>query len=179
MERVLLEISAHLGRYARLPWVQAMVSWTDDIADITQEILAALWIRWSNDPDSFEAPANPRAFAERLIRNHLVDHLEAHKRREKVFPDDRTLDELHDSEHAGPMDPHADALARERQAIVDHALGELPTKRREACRLWWSGLGYASIAERLGISESTARSHVHNGNQIINETLASYRKEGT
>lgn len=178
MEQVFNDLTPRIEQCARRYLRHGLLKEGDDARDVSQEILAALWVRWENDIESFETPAHPQAYAERLVRNQVVDRTEKFRRRREVESDERTIEELDDLEHAGPTDPHADAVVRELESIIDERLGGLPTKRREACRLWWSGMGYAAIAQRLGISQSTARSHVHNGNRIICESLAPYIEEG-
>lgn len=55
-------------------------------------------------------------------------------------------------------DPERDALASERERIVQDALGRLPAPLREAVVLHdWQGLDHREIAELLGIGHAAAR----------------------
>jgi RNA polymerase sigma-70 factor (ECF subfamily) len=58
----------------------------------------------------------------------------------------------------GTNDPEADALARERERLVQEAIGQLPEPLRSAVVLHdYQGLGHEEIAELTGVHHAAAR----------------------
>ena len=63
----------------------------------------------------------------------------------------------------GPS-PADTAIATETAALVDRAVTRLPALQRAVVVLRiWDGLSYAQIAEMVGRTEATVRSHMHHG----------------
>jgi RNA polymerase sigma-70 factor (ECF subfamily) len=70
---------------------------------------------------------------------------------------------------AGP-DEHA--VASETAELVSRAVTRLPPQQRAVVVLRvWQGLAYARIAELVGCSEATVRSHMHHGLAALREAL--------
>jgi RNA polymerase sigma-70 factor (ECF subfamily) len=60
--------------------------------------------------------------------------------------------------------PAENAIATETAAIVSTAVAHLPPQQRAVVVLRiWDGLSYAQIAEVVGRTEATVRSHMHHG----------------
>ena len=56
------------------------------------------------------------------------------------------------------------AIATETERLVATAVSKLPTRQRSVVVLRvWNGMAYAEIAQILGRSEATIRSHMHHG----------------
>jgi RNA polymerase sigma-70 factor (ECF subfamily) len=61
----------------------------------------------------------------------------------------------------GPVDT---AVETETATLVSAAVEQLPQQQRSVVVLRvWNGLSYAEIADSLGLSEGTVRSHMHHG----------------
>jgi RNA polymerase sigma-70 factor (ECF subfamily) len=68
------------------------------------------------------------------------------------------------------------AIATETAALVNRAIKQLPHQQRAVVVLRiWQGLSYAQIAEVVGCTEATARSHMHHGLAALREILEPYR----
>jgi RNA polymerase sigma-70 factor (ECF subfamily) len=73
-----------------------------------------------------------------------------------------------ESEDTTPEAPGASpaetAIATEMAGLVNRAIQQLPHQQRAVVVLRiWEGLSYAQIAESVGCTEPTARSHMHHG----------------
>jgi RNA polymerase sigma-70 factor (ECF subfamily) len=72
---------------------------------------------------------------------------------------------------AGPS-PVETMIATETAAKVTTALAQLPTQQRTVVVLRiWQGLSYAEIADLLGLTEATARSHMHHALNTLRRHL--------
>jgi RNA polymerase sigma-70 factor (ECF subfamily) len=72
---------------------------------------------------------------------------------------------------ASPMES---AIAMETAALVQRAVQQLPLQQRAVVVLrMWENLPYRDIAESIGCSEATARSHMHHGLAALRELLQS------
>jgi RNA polymerase sigma-70 factor (ECF subfamily) len=70
-----------------------------------------------------------------------------------------------------PLPPES-AVATETAALVSEAVALLPPQQRAVVVLRvWEGLSYADIAEALGRTEATVRSHMHHGLAALREYL--------
>src|SRR3990172_5986073 len=68
IERAFLVVYPLLGECAR-----RQMPLLEEAREVQQECGAKLWAYWTRDPAGFEAPPDPRRFAERVVRNHLTD----------------------------------------------------------------------------------------------------------
>ena len=74
---------------------------------------------------------------------------------------------------ASPADA---AISTETAVLVDRAIKQLPHQQRAVVVLRiWQGLAYAQIAEVIGCTEATARSHMHHGLAALRESLGPFR----
>lgn len=74
---------------------------------------------------------------------------------------------------ASPMEA---AIATETAVLVNRAIQQLPHQQRAVVVLRiWDGLSYAQIAEVVGCSEPTARSHMHHGLMTLRKHLEPYQ----
>jgi RNA polymerase sigma-70 factor (sigma-E family) len=98
-------------------------------------------VRRTNDPD---------AYVRRMVVNAHVSAWRRWGRRQSAVADVRGV------EHGDPADAQA------RRDLVWDLCGELPARQRAALVLrFYEDLDYPEIARVLGISEVTARTHVH------------------
>jgi RNA polymerase sigma-70 factor (ECF subfamily) len=83
---------------------------------------------------------------------------------------------LSDAPGGGPADaagsPADSLIAAETAELVSRAVTRLPPRQRAVVVLRvWEGLPYARIAEILGRTEATVRSHMHHGLASLRESL--------
>src|SRR5207249_7428036 len=68
--------------------------------------------------------------------------------------------------------PADTAIATETATIVAAAVAQLPAQQRAVVVLRvWDGLSYAEIAEAVGRTEATVRSHMHHGLTALRKYL--------
>jgi RNA polymerase sigma-70 factor (ECF subfamily) len=117
-------------------------------ADITQDTFLRVL---TSPPAEGTAAHNPVAYLYRVSRNLSIDHHRREKRQAHV--------DLTDDDFAAIVDPNPSPEAavyhRERLALTEAALAELPQRTREAFELHRLGeLTIADVAARLGLSTS-------------------------
>ncbi len=115
-----------------------------DAADLVQDALAAVFVRWRR----LSRDGAPDAYARRIIVNRRISWWRRVGRREQPA-------ELLDR-------PAPDGAAIEDVLVARRLLAGLPVTQRTAVALrFLEDLSYAEIGTLLGCAESTARSHVH------------------
>ncbi len=80
---------------------------------------------------------------------------------------------VRDEEPAATAPSPADAaIATETAALVTHAVAQLPPQQRSVVVLRiWEDLPYETIADMVGCSEATVRSHMHHGLANLRKVL--------
>ena len=115
--------------------------------DLAQDLIVAALERGG-------AAENPGAWLERVGRNAAIDRWRVQRRREEL------ASEI--APPAGPIDPEAALLGRERRGLVRRALAALPrAQRRAALARFHAELPYEEVAARVGAPAITARTRVH------------------
>lgn len=153
-----------------------------DVEDATQETLRRA-VESRSGPTAPTGPVRPWLLG--IARHVALDALRA-RRRDRARRDDgadggpesatgRLVERL-----ADPGMPADDALAAaQREAHVARALGRLPEGPRRALELFHAdGLGYAAIAERLGVPLGTVATWVTRGRRAVAELVAQGADEG-
>lgn len=129
--------------------------------DVTQEVFMALLRRNDGyDPSRGELSSYLHGIARNMARRRL-------ERERGFFPL---------AEEAGPDDPLADLVRRERTDLVWDGLLALPLHYREVvvlCDL--QGLSYEEAAAALGCAMGTVRSRLHRGREQLASRLRSAR----
>ncbi len=154
---------ALVRRYLRSAYAVALARVGDpaDAEDVCQDaFLTAL--------ERLESCRRPEGFGGWLlaiVRNRAVD---LHRR--------RSVREAQPLERADAVpaadDPEREAQRSERRSELLEALRHLTELQREVLLLFdFEGLSHREIAERLGISEGSARVHLHNGRRALRERL--------
>jgi RNA polymerase sigma-70 factor (ECF subfamily) len=147
-----------IRRYANplLTFIRRMVGDRHRGEDIFQEVFLTVWAK--RKQYQFPRPFKSWLFA--IAANQC--HAQARRRAfmEVWLPDPHDLPSPAD-EKGSPADT---AIATETAALVAAAVQELPAQQRAvvAMRIW-NGLSYPEIAEALGRTEATIRSHMHHG----------------
>ncbi|WP_345453408.1 sigma-70 family RNA polymerase sigma factor [Nocardioides marinquilinus] len=125
-----------------------------DAWDLVQESLVRVGVRWRRLHDQ-----NPGGYAQTVLVRLDVDR---HRRRRRETPSDRAVVADRPVELDAPIDP----------ALVA-ALAVLPARQRAAVVLRTvEDLDHAAIAERLGCSAPTARTHLRRGLARLRDLLA-------
>ena len=76
--------------------------------------------------------------------------------------------------------PEAEALNRDRAAVVKRALAELPVEQRQLIELaYFSGFSQSEMAERLSLPLGTVKSRVRMGMARLRELLGPYNERVT
>lgn len=164
--REILPLEASLMSYLRHNWRNA-----SDLPDLRQEIYARVF-----EAAQERIPDNPRRFLFTCARNLLINL----GRREQVVPIEAVadLEELNVATDA--PEPDRSVMAREELRRLQAALEQLPTRAREAITLaYFVGLSGKEIAERMGVSQSTASLHLSNGAMALADILYGTDKGGT
>lgn len=110
--------------------------------DLEQDIHLALW----KSLPKFRGEASLKTFVYRVARYCCYRHI---RRRGRLLPDTDALDRVGDP----GLGVEEQLLEADERAQVQRALAALPAKLESTMSLHLSGLSYAEIAERLGISE--------------------------
>lgn len=142
--------------------------------DVVQEVFLRLWERCGDFDDSL--PLDP--WLRRIASNRAIDHWRARnaERSHRAEAPGRAggagaLDTAAASRDAS-ADPTARLTWRELQAVWDEVAAELPPQQRAAFVLRHiEELEPAEVAEALGCSPSTVRSHIAEARRRLRETL--------
>lgn len=133
-----------------------------DRDDLLQEIAMALWQALPR----FRGECSERTFLFRIAHNRAVAHL-ARSRSQPVSGDEEV--EVHDPS----PDPEAGLAQGQLVERLRRAIRRLPVVYRQVITLSLEGLGYAEVAEILGISESNVGVRLTRARQILRESLES------
>jgi len=144
--------------------------------DVAQEVFLRLWERCAQYDESFPVDA----WLRRIATNRAIDFWRsrrAERRHVAASTDDHHtgLTEAAPapgSAAAGAADPEVRLGWRELQAIWDHLAHDLPPQQRAAFVLRHiEGLEPAEVAEALGCSPSTVRSHIAEARRTLRAAL--------
>ena len=126
----------------------------DDHA-LAEDLVQETWVRASSS--DLSAVGNVRAYLFRIASNLSLDHLRRNALGIEVFASEETVLQVIDPQPTPEMHvQHRDEL----EALLA-ALDTLPPRAREVFVMHrLQGLEYAQIAEKLGITRSTAMVHV-------------------
>jgi RNA polymerase sigma factor (sigma-70 family) len=135
----------------------------DTAYDATQEAYTAMWQNWDNRCD--RPLSENRAYAMRIVRNKIVDYYRKN-RRSIVLQDDHDM-----CAPDSTLDTVLDKLTL--LSAVVRFLESQPPKRRAVAKLRFLGeYEYSEIAELLGMSESTVRTHVGRARELLKPFVA-------
>lgn len=144
--------------------------------DVAQEVFIRLWERCADYDDSFPVDA----WLRRIATNRAIDHWRARKseRAHRVEPAsdgdaEAFLEHAASStSDAGGEDPSVRLEWRQLQAIWDELAADLPPQQRAAFVLRCiEGLDPDEVAEALGCSRSTVRSHIFSARRSLRAAL--------
>ena len=136
---------------------------SSDRDDLLQEIAMAVWQALR----TFRGECSPRTFLFRIAHNRAIAYLSRSQARFSSGAGDAAVDDLHD-----PAPDPESGLAREQAAArLRRAIHRLPMVYRQVIMLALEDMGYAEIAEVLGISESNVGARLTRARQLLRESL--------
>ena len=144
---------AALGRLAA-----SYTNTASDRDDLLQEIALAVWQALR----TFRGECSPRTFLFLIAHNRAIAYLS--RSRPRFTSQDV---EVHDP----APDPESGLALEQRAERLRRAIRRLPLAYRQVITLTLEGLGYAEIAEVLGISESNVGVRLSRARQLLRETL--------
>lgn len=135
-------------------WLQRRLNCSDQAADLAQDTFVRVLLR----PQALAGLREPRAYLTTIAKGLLTDHWR-HQALERAYLE--TLAALPE-----PMAPSPEERLLWLEALqeIDALLDGLAPKARETFLLsQLEGLGYADIAERVGVSERTVKRYMVQG----------------
>jgi RNA polymerase sigma-70 factor (ECF subfamily) len=160
-ERDALEALVRRHATRLLTFLERMVGDRHRAEELFQEVLLAVWAK--RRQYEFPRPFKPWLYA--IAANKC--HAAARGRRLAV-----ALDEAGWALRAAVPSPEESAVATETAALVAGAVTLLPPQQRAVVVLRvWQGMSYAEIAETVGRTEATVRSHMHHGLAALRKYL--------
>ena len=149
-------------RYAGplLTFIRRMVGDAHRSEELFQEVFLAVWSKRRQ----YEFPRPFKAWLYAIALNKCRAHF-----RMRYGPLDGLDDEPPPAPDPSPTDT---AIATETATLVAAAVAQLPPQQRAVVVLRvWDGLSYAEIAEAVGRTEATVRSHMHHGLTALRKYL--------
>ncbi|GHE28683.1 RNA polymerase sigma factor [Sphingobacterium griseoflavum] len=132
--------------------------------DIIQEVFLAVWERRKQ----WQIQTTPLAYLYRAVRNKILDHIS----HEQVVT--RYMAEMVDFDENGQNFTDDYILEKELLALIEEIKNDLPKRTREIFDLnKTEELSYRDIAQKLDISEHTAKKQVHNALRYLRTRLSS------
>jgi RNA polymerase sigma-70 factor (sigma-E family) len=156
---------AALWREHYRPLVRLAALLLDDVGaseEVVQDAFVRLHVGWGRLRDADRAPA--------WLRSAVLNGARSRLRRRQVA-----------RRHISPVPRHAEsaetgALVHERHRAVIAALRRLPDRQREALALkFYLDLSEAEMAEAMGVSAGSVKTHVHRGLAALSELLEAER----
>lgn len=132
---------------------------SSDRDDLIQDIAMALW----RALPQFREECSERTFLFRIAHNRAIAHLARSKSRLLVGEEI----EVHDP----APDPETQLAQEQRTEGLRRAIHRLPLVYRQVITLTLEDLGYAEIAEILGISEGNVGIRLTRARQLLRESL--------
>jgi RNA polymerase sigma-70 factor (ECF subfamily) len=157
----LLEILVRRHASALLTFIHRMVGDRHRSEELFQDVFLSVWINRAR----YEFP---RPFKPWLYTIALNKCRASFRRRSPPQP----LGDGDPEPPAPDASPLETAVAGETAALVSRAVTELPPQQRAVVVLRiWHDLSYAEIAEVVGCTEATARSHMYHGLAALRQRL--------
>lgn len=150
-----------------LTFLQRMVGDHHRGEELFQEVFLALWVK--RHQYQYPRPFKPWLYAIALNKCRAWFR----RRGWAPLPLDAEETLTPATSSASPADA---AIATETAVLVNRAIQRLPHQQRAVVVLRvWDGLSYAQIAEVIGCTEATARSHMHHGLAALRTHLQPYQ----
>jgi RNA polymerase sigma-70 factor (ECF subfamily) len=153
-ENAFKEVFQHYGAIIH-PYVSKIVKEESIAREIVQEVFLKLWI----NRETLTKIENPASWLFRIASNLSISHF----RKQEL--DKRLLKEIKSRNGGEAEGSHVDTVdelsAKELRILIQEAVDQLPTKRKEIYLLSREqGLSRKEVAERLNLSENTVRNQI-------------------
>lgn len=146
----------------------------EDALDIVQDVMLTLARKYAD-----KSPEDWRPLFYRILRNRIIDFHRANTSQKRWFGwlprsddgDDAAdpIEQVAGAEHATPEYRHTMSDAR---AQLNHAIGELPERQREAFMLRaWEGLDVRETASAMGCSQGSVKTHYSRAVHTLRDQL--------
>jgi RNA polymerase sigma-70 factor (ECF subfamily) len=155
-----------IRRYATplLTFIQRLLGDRHRSEELFQDVFLTVWVK--RQQYQFPRPFKPWLYAITINKCRGV-----YRQHDLLTVGDLETDSSLVPAAADPS-PAETAIATETAALVTSAVTQLPLQQRAVVTLRiWEGLSYAEIAELLGRSEVTVRSHMHHGLAALRKYL--------
>jgi len=144
-----------------------------DAEEVTQDVLLTV----AHKIGTFKGAAKLSSWIYRIAANAAYGKLRA--RSAPTLPLEEDFYDLHESQRGAPRDwsAHCEdpAVQAELRAVIERAIGELPTEFRTAVVLHdVEGLPNAEVADILGLSLPALKSRVHRARLALQARLSRY-----
>ncbi|WP_166332859.1 RNA polymerase sigma factor [Sphingobacterium chungjuense] len=131
--------------------------------DIIQDVFLNIWTRHAQ----WNVHSTPLAYLYQAVRHRILDHIS----HEKVVA--KYMDELLHFQNEGNCFADEQLLEKDLFALIEEKKQQLPHRTKEIFELnREQHLSYKEIAEKLHISEKTAKKQVHNALRYLRTKLA-------
>lgn len=131
--------------------------------DIIQDVFLTIWAKRKN----WNVHGTPLAYLYQAVRHKIFDHIS----HEKVVA--KYMDELLHFQNYGSSYADEHLLEKDLLALIEEKKNQLPHRTKEIFELnREQQLSYKEIAEKLHISEKTAKKQVHNALRYLRAKLA-------
>lgn len=151
-------------RYASclLTFLQRMTGDRHRSEELFQEVFLAVWVKRRQ----YEFPRPFRSWLYAIAANKCYAAARSRRLASVALDDDVA------SPAATGSSPEDALVATETAALVSAAVAQLPPQQRAVVVLRvWEGMSYADIAEAVGRTEATVRSHMHHGLAALRKYL--------
>ncbi len=119
--------------------------------EITQEIFIKIW----RNREKLSGVDIPQSYIFTITSRHTLDHIK------KRLNESRMLRRLSDSMPPSHNDPEETLLLKDKEALVQQAIGQLPPQQRAVYLLSrQQGLSYEEIGQQMNISPNTVKNHL-------------------
>jgi len=164
-----------VSRYAGMVYRLALrlTGSPEDAEEVTWEVMQIMWRKISG----FRGDSKLLSWIYRIAANAAYGKLRV--RSVLTLPLEEDFYDLHESQRGAPRDWSADcedpAVQAELRAVLERAIGELPTEYRTAVLLHdVEGLPNAEVADILALSLTALKSRVHRARLTLRARLAGY-----
>lgn len=148
--------AAHWRAMVRLAWL--FVHDTAEAEEVAQDAFVAVHLRWA----TLREPDRALAYLRQAVVNRARSSLRHRTVVRRQHADDIASGRAYGSVTVPSAEEHA--LGREHRATLLAALAALPQRQREVLTLrYYLDLDEAAIADALGISRGSVKSHAHRG----------------
>lgn len=158
-DRIIAANGASLARLA-----SSYTNSTSDRDDLLQEIALAIWQALPR----FRNECSERTFAFRIAHNRAFDYLARTRNQSAALNEDLEVPDP-------GLNPETGLAQEEGAERLRRAVRKLPLAYRQVTVLTLEGLGYAEIAEILGITESNVGARLSRARQALREELENKR----